>query len=293
MTKMHADEVEISLSLVSRLVSAQFPQWTDLPLSPVASGGTDNALYRLGADMVVRLPRISSAVGQSEMEMRWLPVLAPHLPLTIPRPLALGSPSFGYPFTWSVYRWLDGSADVLTPDAASSLASFLLALQGIDTTDAMPARGRGGPLAPRDPHVRAALVALSGTIDVDAAAAAWESALAAPAWDGPPLWLHGDLHGANLLTSHGRLSAVIDFGCLCVGDPACDLMVAWTFLDSAGRDAFRAALPFDDAAWERGRGWALSMALIALPYYRFTNPVLAGIAARTIEQVLYPTARTR
>lgn len=300
--KMHADEVDTDVALVRRLLAAQFPPWADLPLAPVPSAGTDNALYRLGDDMVVRLPRIHWAIGQVDKEWQWLPRLAPHLPLTIPVPLALGEPAEGYPWPWGVYPWLDG--ETATPDrladprqAAVDLARFIAALQRIDPTGG-PTPGphnskRGVPLVTRDAATRAAIAALHGMVDVDAATAAWDAALAAPVWEGPPVWIHGDLQAGNLLAVQGRLCAVIDFGCLGVGDPACDVMAAWLFLTADTRDVFRATLGVDDATWARGRGWALSMGLIALPYYHITNPVLANIGRRAIHEVLNDTARYR
>ncbi len=293
--KMHADEVVTDVSLVSRLLAAQFPHWADLPIEPVDSAGTDNALYRLGDDMVVRLPRIPGATGQVEKEHTWLPRLAPFLPLAIPVPLAKGTPAEGYPWAWSVYRWLGGENatvdDIADPrQGATDLARFVGALQRIDP-DGGPAPGehnswRGDPLAARDAETRAAVADLRGTLDGDAATAAWEAALQVSTWHGPAVWLHGDILATNLLTQGGRLSAVIDFGALGVGDPACDVMAAWTYLSADTREAFRAALPVDDATWARGRGWALSFGLIALPYYQSTNPVLADIARHAIEEVL-------
>jgi aminoglycoside phosphotransferase (APT) family kinase protein len=287
---MHADEVHTDVSLVRRLLDGQFPQWAGLPIAAVRSAGTDNAIYRLGDDMVVRLPRIHWAVGQADREHEWLPRLAPLLPLDIPTPLARGAPAEGYPWSWAVHRWLDG--DTATPEriadeyeVATELAQFVDALQRVDTTGAPPSH-RGLPLVQQDVAARAALAELHETIDTDAALAAWESALATPDWDGPPTWLHGDLQAGNLLAREGRLSAVIDFGCFGVGDPACDFMVAWTYFSADTRDVFRAALPIDDATWARGRGWALSIGLIALPYYTVTNPVLAGIARHAIDEVL-------
>jgi aminoglycoside phosphotransferase (APT) family kinase protein len=292
---MHADQVETHVSLVGRLLAAQFPQWARLPIEPVPSAGTDNALYRLGSGMVVRHPRIHWATGQVEKEHRWLPRLAPHLPLAIPAPLAMGRPGEGYPWRWSVYRWLDGENATLERladprQAATELAQFIAALQRIDSTGG-PLSGahnfaRGVPLALRDPPTRAAIAELRGTLDIDAATAAWEAALRAPAWHRPPVWVHGDLQPGNLLAVGGRLSAVIDFGGLGVGDPACDLMVAWNLFSADTREVLRAALGVDDATWARGRGWALSVGLIALPYYRSTNPALAGIARRAIEEAL-------
>jgi aminoglycoside phosphotransferase (APT) family kinase protein len=293
--KMHLDEVDTDVSLVSRLLATQFPHWANLPIEPVPSAGTDNALYRLGDDMSVRLPRIHWATGQVDKEHRWLPRLAPFLPLAIPVPLAKGEPGEDYPWHWSVHRWLEGEnatvervADPLR--AATDLARFVAALQRIDATEG-PSPGshnsfRGVPLAMRDAQTRAAIASLNGTLDTDAATTVWDASLDVPAWHGSPVWIHGDLHAGNLLVARGRLSAVIDFGCLGVGDPACDVMSAWSFLTADSRDAFRAALPVDDATWRRGRGWALSFGLIALPYYEHTNPVFAGIARHAVAEAL-------
>lgn len=293
--KMHTDEIDTDVSLVRRLLAAQFSHWVGLPITPVHSAGTDHAIYRLGGEMAVRLPRIWSAAAQVDKEHRWLPRLAPLLPLDIPVPLAKGTPGEGYPWPWSVVRWLEGDSVAVErladpAQAATDLARFVAALQRIDLTGG-PSPGphnsfRGEPLANRDAETRAAIASLHATIDSAAAVAAWEAALHAPAWHGPPVWIHGDLQPANLLAVQGRLTAVIDFGCLGVGDPACDLMAAWTLLSARTRPIFRAALPVDDAAWVRGRGWALSFGLIALPYYQVTNPVLAGIARCAIDQAL-------
>jgi aminoglycoside phosphotransferase (APT) family kinase protein len=293
-SKMHADEVEIDLALVSRLLAAQFPRWADLPIAPIRSAGTDNAIYRVGSDMAVRLPRIESATGQVDKEHLWLPRLAPHLPLAIPVPLARGVPGAGYPWHWSVYRWLPGEnaaseriADL--DQTARDLAQFITALQQIDSTDGPPPGPhnsyRGVPLSARDAETRAAIDSLNGMLDTHVLTAAWDTALA-PAWHGSPVWIHGDLQALNLLVEQGRLSAIIDFGCLGVGDPACDLQVAWNLLPARSRTIFRAALAIDDATWARGRGWALSVGLIALPYYHSTNPPLANIARRAIAEVL-------
>lgn len=293
--KMHADEVDTGVSLVGRLLATQFPQWAGLPIEPVHSAGTDNALYRLGDDLVVRLPRIHSATGQVDKEHQWLSRLAPLLPLAIPVPLAKGKPGEGYPWHWSVYRWLEGENATIgrisdPRQAALDLAQFISALQQIDAAGG-PSPGphnsfRGEPLNMRDTRTRDAIAALQGTLDTAAATAVWNAAIAAPAWHGPPVWLHGDLLSSNLLAVQGRLSAVIDFGCLGVGDPACDVMAAWIYLSAETRDSFRAALSIDAATWARGRGWALSFGLIVVPYYQRTNPVLAGIARRAIQEVL-------
>lgn len=293
--KMHADEVDTDASLVRRLLAAQFPHWADLPIEPVRSAGTDNAIYRLGPEMAVRLPRVPAAVGQVDKEYRWLPRLAPLLPLAVPVPLAKGAPGEGYPWQWGVYEWLEGenatTEHIADPRlAALDLARFIAALRQIDPTDGPPPGshnfGRGEPLANRDSSTRAAISNLQGMLDTDSATAAWEAALQAPVWHGPPVWIHSDLQSGNLLSQQGRLSAVIDFGCLGVGDPACDLAVAWNLFSADTRGVFRAALAVDDATWARGRGWALSFGLGALLYYQVTNPVLAGIGQYAIAEVL-------
>ena len=294
-SKMHVDEVDTNVPLVGRLLITQFPQWANLPIEQAQSAGTGNALYRLGDDMVVRLPRIPSAVGQVDKEQKWLPRLAPLLPLNIPVPLAKGKPSDGYPWHWSVYRWLEGedatTARIADPrQAATDLAQFIIALQQIEATGGPPPGQhnffRGVPLTVRDHQTRDAIAALDDVLDANEVIAAWEAAIETPAWNGTPVWLHGDLHAGNLLVQQGKLSAVIDFGGLGVGDPACDVMAAWLFLSAKNRPVFREVLQADDATWARGRGWALSFGLIALPYYQTTNPVLAGIARRAINEVL-------
>jgi aminoglycoside phosphotransferase (APT) family kinase protein len=293
--RMHAGEVDTDGSLVRRLLSTQFPQWGDLAIDPVHSAGTDNAIYRLGDDMAVRLPRIQWATWQVEKEHRWLPGLAPHLPLAIPVPLAKGRPAEGYPWDWSVYTWLEGedaSIDRIADprQAATDLAQFVAALQRIDPRGGpQPGAhnsGRGLPLGTRDDDTRAAIARLDAMLEANAVTAAWDAALQAQAWEGPPVWIHGDLQSGNLLVERGRLGAVIDFGCLGVGDPACDLIVAWNLFSGENREAFRAALAVDDATWARGRGWALSVALIFIPYYWDTNPVGVAGARRAIDEVL-------
>lgn len=293
--KLHADEPDIDAALVRRLVRAQFPHWTDLPIEAFPSAGTDNAIYRLGQDMAVRLPRLERVVSQIEKEQRWLPVFAPHLPLAVSLPLAAGVPAEGFPWPWSVYRWLPGESAATgrldDPDeAARALAAFLRALRALDTTGG-PAPSsenfrRGVPLVDRDAATRRAIGELEGRVDTDGATAAWEAALRAPGWDRPPVWIHGDLLPGNLLVHEGRLSAVIDWGGLGVGDPAVDLITAWSLFSAGSREAFRAALDVDDTTWARGRGWALSIALIALPYYWDTNPGFAAVARRTLDEVL-------
>jgi aminoglycoside phosphotransferase (APT) family kinase protein len=245
--------------------------------------------------MAVRLPRSPGAIAKVEREQRWLPVLAPQLPLAIPVPLAKGKPGEGYPSVWSVYRWLPGETATMgrladPGESAVQLAGFVRALRAVDSFGG-PRPGpenshRGEPLAARDTEARRAIATLAKEIDANAATGAWDEALAAPAWDRPPVWFHGDLLPSNLLVVDGRLSVVIDWGCMGVGDPACDLQPAWSFFSGEGRQAFRAAMAVDDAMWARGRGWSLWQGLLALPYYRDTNTALAGIARFAIDQVL-------
>src|SRR4051794_10482952 len=237
--KMHADELEIDAGLVRRLLTGQFPQWAARTIERVPSSGTDNALYRLGDDLVARLPRISSAVPGLQKELRWLPELAPLLPVRIPSPVAAGAPPEEYPFAWAVYGWLDGDNPELGAGGQALVrdaVAFVRALHRLDVTEG-PTGGRRS-LAPRDEAVREGLAALRGTLDVDAAAAAWEQAVAAPAWTGPPIWTHGDLLQGNLLVRDGRLTGVIDWGVAGVGEPACDMLIAWSVLSADERRAF-------------------------------------------------------
>ena len=265
-------KAEITPALVERLVERQFPQWAHLPVARVELDGWDNSTFRLGGELTVRLPSADGYAPQVEKEHRWLPALAPQLPLRIPEPVAKGVAGEDFPRPWSVYRWLPG--EPATGDRvadlgafAGDLAEFLAALQRADATDG-PAAGahsffRGGPLATYDEETRAAIAALEDEIDVAAATQVWEAALAST-WTGPPVWVHGDVTASNLLVLDGRLAAVIDFGCAAVGDPACDLAIAWTFLFGESRDAFRERLPLDEGTWARARGWALWKALITL-----------------------------
>lgn len=270
------DSPRIDAALVRRLLAAQFPHWSDMEIRPVAAPGMDNMTYRLGEGLSVRLPRFERWVGQVDREQYWLPRLAPRLPVAVSQPLARGEPGAGYPFPWSVYRWLDGELfDADRPSDplgfARDLAGFIAALWEIDPSGGPGPQWsnayRGARIdAPVDSvaakeRVLPKLAALRGLTDTDALLAVWDDALAAPAWDAPPRWLHGDLFPGNLLTVDGRLSAVIDFGTLAVGDPACDVVSAWMFGNARARALMRAELAVDDATWARARGWALAGAL--------------------------------
>ncbi len=290
---LHADELPIDARLVRRLLERQFPRWADLALA-AAPSGTDNLTFRLGSDLAVRLPRMPAAAPRLLKEVRWLPRLAPHLPVEVPVVVGAGEPDEGYRLPWAVTRWVHG--EEATGTAAGSaylarqLAEFVAALRAIDASGA-PAPGAHTPgggvaLGARDGRTRAAIGELAGSIDTGLAIAAWEAALGAGPWEGPPAWIHGDLHASNLLVTGDRLAGVLDFGCLGVGDPACDLMVAWTYLTREVRDVFRGALSVDDASWARGRGWALSVGLIALPYYRGRDAVMTAMATHAITEAL-------
>lgn len=292
--RMHEDELDIDVSLVGRLIAGQFPRWAGLPLRRLESSGTENAMFRLGADKVVRLPRHPRAVEAIAHELRWLPRLGPALPVGAPEALGRGEPGDGFPWPWSVYGWLDGRNPV--PGAleepallAEDLAAYVTALRRVDASDG-PLGYRGVPLATRDSFMREALAQLAGRIDTAVVTKVWEEALSAPEHTGPPVWAHGDLMAGNLLLTGGRLSAVIDYGTVGVGDPAVDLIGAWCLLPAAAREVFRESVGAGEAEWARARGWALSIAVIALPYYWDTNPpvaansryVIAEIAAETV-----------
>ncbi|WP_196465340.1 aminoglycoside phosphotransferase family protein [Streptomyces spinoverrucosus] len=287
---MHADEVDLDAQLVRRLIAGQFPQWAELPVRRLESSGTENAMFRLGGELVVRLPRHPGAVGDVEHELRWLPELGPRLPLDTPRPVGRGEPGAGFPFPWSVYGWLEGSNPVAgaldEPERlAEDLAEFVVALRRVDA-DGGPPNHRGVPPATRDEPTREAIAQLEGRVDTDAMTALWEEALRAPEYAGPAVWAHGDLSPGNVLVSEGRLTGVIDFGVAGVGDPAVDLIVAWNLLPAGARETFRQAVGADDAEWARGRAWALSISLIQLPYYWETNPPLAANSRHVIGEIL-------
>lgn len=291
----------IDETLVRRLVSTQFPQWKHLPVRPVAVSGWDNRTFHLGEHMLVRMPSAADYAIQVDKEHRWLPKLAPLLPLPIPVPLAIGEPADDYPWKWSIYKWLEGdnaeSAQIADlRDFAASLAQFLIALQRIDPTDG-PLPGlhnfyRGGSLMTYDTETRQAIATLKGQIDADAAIEVWETALAT-AWHGAPVWVHGDVSAGNLLVQEGRLSAVIDFGLLTVGDPACDLVIAWTLFADESREVFREMLPLDVGTWARGRAWALWKALIVVAGFTDTNAVKVAQSWRIINAVLADHKRAK
>lgn len=286
------DRSSIDADLVRRLVADQFPQWAGLPVEPVVPGGWSNRTFRLGEELVVRLPSAERYVAETEKEPRWLPILARELPLPIPEVVALGRPGEGYLWPWSVYRWIDGTPAEKGPIRdmaafAGDLGAFLVALRQVETHNAPPAGQhnfhRGGDLAVYVRETQAALESLGAAVDQAVCRAIWDMALASR-WEHDPVWVHGDVSAGNLLVRDGRLSAVIDFGSSAIGDPACDLYIAWTFLDASGRAALRRTVGLDAAAWARGRGWTLWKALIVMAGRK--DAAQDGWAERVLEEII-------
>lgn len=284
----------IDAALVERLLQQQFPQYAELPVAPVEVDGWDNRTYRLGEDLTVRLPTAAGYVPAVAKENEWLPRLAPQLPLAIPRIVERGEPGEGYPFPWSIRGWLPGETAMRAPIAdltafAESVAAFLRALQRCDTAGG-PIAGehswyRGASPAFYDEETRGCLAALSGVIDTGRATRVWEAALAAQ-WRGAPVWFHGDIAAGNLLVADGALSAVIDFGTSGVGDPACDLVIAWTMFAGESRKAFRTAMDGDEAMWARAQGWVLWKTMLVLSQISDAGSAESAANRRLIEDVL-------
>jgi aminoglycoside phosphotransferase (APT) family kinase protein len=276
---MHDDELDVDETLVRDLLATQMPHFADRPLTIVEPWGTDNAIWRLGDDLVVRLPRIHWAARQTDLEAEWLPRLATYLPVPIPEPIAIGQPTDNYPYRWAVHRWLPGEAATIDrfDDPASfgrDLADVVRALHTVPTDGAPAAANRARPLIEYDAATRWAIEHARHLIDVDAAIAAWEEALAAPPHDGPGVWVQGDLEG-NCLVSGGRLCGIVDWGSACAGDPAVDVQVIWSPLfTNESRRVFLDALEIDDATISRSRGAAVNQACMALPYYQDTYPLI-------------------
>lgn len=289
---MHADEVFVDDDLVRALVSEQHPKWAGLALRRMSSTGTDNAIYRLGDQLGIRLPRIHWAVHQVERERQWLPCLAPQLPAAVPVPIATGEPGCGYPFPWLVYSWLPG-VDALAVGAAQDwcalaleVAAFVASLQRIDVRGAPSAPGpRAGSLAPHDAATRQAISALSGEIDVDGATRVWDMALAADGRAGSRVWVHGDLLPGNIVVRHGRLAGVIDWSATGIGDPACDLMLGWAMPPEA-RATYFDALHSDAATRARARGWVVEQAVRFIPYYAATIPSAVAAARDRLDAAI-------
>lgn len=287
--KMHAGEIPIDIALVKRLLTGQFPHLAEQPVTVVRSTGTVNAIFRLGDEFCVRLPRLKKWADGLENEWTWLPKLAHHISFDIPKPLARGKPAHGYPCPWAVYHWIEGAPyqdDLITDERqfAYDLVNFILELRSVDKLGAPPGGRR--PLLELDAQTRSAIGSSRSVIEVEAVLAAWAHSLEAPPWNGDPVWLHGDLLKSNLLVQAGRLCAVIDIGGVGIGDPAADVVPAWSVFNPVGRAIFRQALGVDDATWSRAQGYALHQALMIIPYYTETNPEFVSMAKRTVDQIL-------
>jgi aminoglycoside phosphotransferase (APT) family kinase protein len=283
--RLHEDELDVDEDLVRRLLGTLSTAYAALPLRRFASSGSDNALFRLGTDLLVRVPRQPGGTSTIEKEQRWVPYVAPALPVGVPEIVAVGEPGFGYPEKWSVVRFLEGTAPSIPApgepprhELARDLAAVVQALRDLPVTEeALADPGlrwyRGEPLAGMDAEMGRLLAGCRALedldLDVDAVERVWKEVMRVPGIDRAmgPLWHHADLVAENLLTRDGRLTAVLDLGGLAIGDPTVDLMVAWELLDPEARATFREALGTDDATWMRGRGWALALAVMTFPYY--------------------------
>ncbi len=294
--KQLLDKLEITVPLVSKLVAEQFPHWAHLSVKPVKCSGIDNRIFRLGNQMLIRLPSAEDYALQIPKEQKWLQVLAPHLSFSIPEPLAMGHPSKHYPWNWSVYKWIEGeSANTVFLDnkhlqfIALQLAQFLNELYKIDATSG-PRPGlhnywRGDHPSVYDAETRSAITGLRELIDIDSATFVWEKAISSK-WSQPPVWIHGDFASGNILIKDGKLAAVIDFGCIGVGDPACDLVIAWNFLKNESCKVFKSHVCLDSNTWARARGWALWKALITLVSFKDKTSLEAIQQQHIINEIL-------
>ena len=290
-----AAELTIDVDLVRRLLLEQHPDLAGLSLTTVGEGW-DNAVFRLGDELAIRLPRRSATAALVENEQRWLPHLAPRLPLPVPTPVRIGRPGMGFPWAWSIVRWFPGTASFTAPPfdlraAAIAIGGFLRALHQPAPPEAPQSPWRSIPLDARTARLHEHLDQLHDTVNRERILALWDRLVVTPRWSGPPMWLHGDLHPGNLLIHEGSLSAVIDFGDVTCGDPATDLSVMWmllppehrhTLFDAAGRNRSN---PMDEQMWRRARGWALSIGVAVVALGQDGNP-LAELGRKTIAAAL-------
>lgn len=296
MPKMHANEITVDEPRVRSLLRRQCPAWAELPITPVNSYGTDHALFRLGDKYVVRLPRIEwetgSAAAKIDKEFRWLPLLSTALSVPISAPVFKGVADANYPFPWLIATWLPGAPPAAENNdeyhsLAIDLAEFLNQFHRL-TLPGGPSSRRGISLRDKrlDADTRQAIQQLANEIDTSRVTALWDELSATPTWEQAPVWVHGDFLPGNVLVENNRLTAVLDFTDVGMGDPACDLIIAWALFNPTSRQIFKSRLQhLDDATWERSRGWALSIALIMLPYYQSSNPYLTQLARRVLSAV--------
>ncbi len=290
MSKMHENELDIDEHLVKKLLADQFPEWAHLPVKRISSSGTDNAIFKFGDDTLIRVPRRADMLDTLQRQEKWVNPMAVHLPLAVPTLIAYGNPQDSFPWHWGIYSWIEGdnlynNSTLDLNQAALDLAKFINKLQAFDSTNA-PRSWRGVTLKSRDAEVRKAIDALKDEIDVQKITDVWNRCISVAEWDKDSVWIHADLLPTNILAQNGKLAGIIDFDGFGVGDPAVDLLPAWSIFTAESRDIFRKQLCVDDATWMRGCGWALSLAIIAIPYYRNTNSVLVAIAHKIIQELL-------
>lgn len=286
----------ITTQIATALILEQFPQFAHLPIRPVDHGGNDNRTFHLGGDMSIRLPSAEGYERQVNKEQTWLPKIAPYLPLPIPVPIAMGMPSEIYPWNWSIYQWLDGESanslelsDAHLETIAMQLANFLSEFHKYDVAGA-PAPGlhnwwRAAHTSIYDAETRLLIEKLKDFVNVDNAKSLWQRAISSK-WTKAPVWVHGDVASGNLLVKDNRLAAVIDFGCMGIGDPACDLTIAWTFFRGKSREIFKANMNLDEETWARARGWAMWKALYEISELEDTGGAALAKQQQIIDAVI-------
>lgn len=288
--KLHDDEVDIDIKIVRKLLDEQFPQYKQEELMSMRTSGTDNRMFNLGSDKLVRLPRTEGAVASLEKEALWLPQIGPKLPIEVPIPIHTGKSSKEYPFPWLICPFLEGASPnnsnpLDQEQAVLDLAKFIKQMQKLNTKNA-PTCSRGQHIKIRDNTVKKYIPLLKEEYDISLLSEIWDSVINTPEWKGLSYWIHGDLHEGNILSKKGKIIAVVDFGLCGVGEPSCDYMCAWTLLGKESREKFKSLLNPDPSCWKRGLGWSFSMGILGYPYYKKTNPVFAEIAKRSMDQAI-------
>lgn len=291
---LHNTEAKLSLEVVKQLLNEQFPEWSHQTIHPLSHQGTDNVMLKLGENKILRFPRTQRSEESLKKEFLWLPKLDSSLPIQIPHILGVGRPNEQYPYQWAIVNFLEGrspsdSNPLNLTLAAKDLGNFIKELQKVDTINA-PLCSRKPPSMSCDKETRESMLALSDVFDIKVIDKLWDLALEVSSWKMDPVWLHGDIHAGNLLVQGRKLTGVIDFGMSGVGDPACDLIVAWMLFDQDAREIFHSAVNPDEAMWDRARGCALHFGIMAYSYYKNRDPFLAGVAKRTLNEILMDLA---